>query len=142
MYDQYLAEISQGGSVSGSDTENSQNGYLASGDMGSEGAAQLEYGQQEKRLQLLQNLTSCRQALEEAERSKETTLQAASRAIEDAENGLEVLSAGGAEELDIAYREKELYRLDLQRSFRPCDGMSSGCGRADAGRSRYFICAG
>ncbi len=111
LYDQYLAKISQGGSVSGSDTENSQNGYLASGDMGSEGAAQLEYGQQEKRLQLLQNLTSCRQALEEAERSKETTLQAASRAIEDAENGLEVLSAGGAEELDIAYREKELYRL-------------------------------
>lgn len=112
LYDQYLRNVSQGGSsVSGSDTGNGQSGDLAGGDAGSEGAAQIEYGQQEKRHQLLRNIDSCRQALEEAERSKETALQAAARVIEDAENGLTEDPDTGAQELVIAYQEKELHRL-------------------------------
>lgn len=98
LYDRFLALLPQDApGVSG-------------GDAGAVTPEQ-QYSQQEKRMQLSKEVISCTRALEEAERSKEAALQAAGRAIEDAEGSLASNPSAGAEALDIAWQEKELARL-------------------------------
>lgn len=108
LYDRYLSLLSQNGDlVSGGDADNPD----ANGGSADLRTPEQQYARQEKRQQLLQNVTACSQALEDAERSKEAALQAASRAIEDAGRDLTESSSVIAEGLDIAYQEKELLRL-------------------------------
>lgn len=98
LYDRYLSLLSQDApGVSGGDADTV--------------IPEQQYTQQEKRMQLLQEVISRTRALEDAERSKETALQAAGRVIEDAEGSLAFDPPAGTEALDIAWQEKELVRL-------------------------------
>ena len=115
LYDQYLLHLSQNGSqVSGGNAATSPNNPESPddgiSDAGVKDPAQ-QYSQQEKRHQLLQNVAACSQALEDAERSRETALQSAARAVEDAGNSLPGDFSGDWERRELEYREKELLKL-------------------------------
>ena len=72
-----------------------------------------EYIRQEKRLQLEQRVMACQQALEEAQRQKETALLEAARTMEDAESVRSPdASAVNILSLDIGYRKEKLERLE------------------------------
>lgn len=87
------------------------NGSVSGGDAGGGDSTQ-QYNLQEKRLKLQQNVESCNQELEKAKRQKDTTLQAASRAIEDAANDGSISSSVyEGTDLEIAYKEKKLLKL-------------------------------
>ncbi len=71
-----------------------------------------EYIRQEKRLQLEQRVMACQQALEEAQRQKETALLEAARTMEDAESVRSPdASAVNILSLDIGYRKEKLEQL-------------------------------
>ena len=113
MYDQYISLLSQDGN-----TVSSGNAEAVAEDSGNSSGPDIDgstpeqqYNRQEKRHQLVQNVITCSQALEDAERSKEIALQAASRVLEDAGRDSTGSSAAAVEGMDIAYQEKELLRL-------------------------------
>lgn len=98
LYEGYLEHFQADGSVSG-------------GDAGDGDSAQ-QYNLQEKRLKLQQNVESCNQELENAKHQKDTALQAASRAIEDAANNSSINSSADENTaLEIAHKEKKLLKL-------------------------------
>lgn len=107
LYDQYLSLLSQGsGQVSGGDAAGDSPGGSDTGD-----TPEQQYSRQEKRRQLLQNVISCSQALEDAERARDMALQSAARAIEDARDSLSSGFSADPAEPDIAFQRKELMRL-------------------------------
>ncbi|MDE6016354.1 MAG: HlyD family secretion protein [Acetatifactor sp.] len=98
LYEEYLEDFQADGNVSGEDVEG--------------GDSTQQYNLQEKRLKLQQNVKSCNQELENAKRQKDTILQAASRAIEDAASeGSISSSAYESTDLEIAHKEKKLLKL-------------------------------